>query len=64
MAGALLSDETDAERLPPHLWILVKPFSLLLRFQFRVEPFGDMNVLDAAFLVDDPMSGCFGHEIL
>ena len=60
MAGALLSGETDPERLSPHLWILVKPFPFFLGFLLRLEPLGDMNVLDAALLVDDPPSA-FAH---
>jgi len=54
----------QVDHVPPHLWILVKPFPFLLRFQSCVKPLGDVNVLDDALLVNDPISGCFGNEVL
>lgn len=47
----LLELKTGPKRLPPHHWILVKPFPFLLRFLFCVEPLGPMNVFDAALFL-------------
>jgi len=44
----------SAFRLVPR--ILLSPFPFSLRFLLRLESLGDVNVLDAALLVDDPLS--------